>query len=738
MQSDGPTTISTNDPRSHYSTLFSNCIKTKNLKLGRSLHSHLIKTSLILDTFLANRLTEFYSKCNSIDCAEKAFDDLTFKNAHSWNTMISAYSKMGRLEKAGHLLDEMPEPNLVSYNSIISSLGRCGNHKEAINVFKGMQKRSYGAVLMDEFTVVGLAKVFSSLGALELFRQVHGIAIVMGLDFNVVVCNALIDAYGTCGELDSCYKIFSRMQEKDVISWTSIVVAHARASRIEEGCRIFDQMPVRNAVSWTALITGLVQNGQGERALSLLMKMETEGVIANDVTYVSALSACADLACIRKGKQIHCRIIRTKSSVFDNVFVVNALIDMYSKCGDMVSSFSLFEGLHRKDIVSWNSIITGYAQNGQGEASLAIFQKMIQERVRPNEVTFIGVLSACSHSGLEYEGLEYLDMMKTRFGLIPRSDHYAIVVDLLGRKNRLKEALQVIQKAPHACIRKGKQIHCRIIRTKSSVFDNVFVVNALIDMYSKCGDMVSSFSLFEGLHRKDIVSWNSIITGYAQNGQGEASLAIFQKMIQERVRPNEVTFIGVLSACSHSGLEYEGLEYLDMMKTRFGLIPRSDHYAIVVDLLGRKNRLKEALQVIQKAPHGSDHIGMWGALLGTCHVHGNLELAIRAAETLFELEPENTGRYVMLSNVYATAGRYDDAYHIRSLMEDMDLKKEAGSSWIEVKNGREMFVAESMSYSKMEDVKELLVNLGKQMRDVGYIHVDNVFSTQDYGMPSSD
>ncbi|KAK6150762.1 hypothetical protein DH2020_015694 [Rehmannia glutinosa] len=445
---------------------------------------------------------------------------------------------MGRFGKARRVLDEMPEPNLVSYNSVISSFGRSGFYEEAINLFKGMQKRSQNTVLMDEFTVVGLANACASLAALELLRQVHGVAIVMGLDFNVVVCNSLVDAYGKCGVPESSYWIFSKMEEKDVVSWTSIVVAYARASRLDDAC--------------------FVQNGEGEKALSFFEKMQDEGVLANDITYVSALSACADLAVIGIGKQIHCRIIRSRSS---------------------------------------------------------------------------------------------------------------------------------------------------------SVFDNVFVVNALIDMYSKCGEMISSMRLFERLHRKDIVTWNSLITGFAQNGDGWTSLSIFEMMARENVRPNDVTFIGVLSACSHSGLESQGLRYFDMMGKEFGLIPRSDHYAILVDLLGRKNRLKEALEVIEKAPYGSDHIGMWGALLATCRVHGILELATRAAEVLFELEPENTGRYVMLSNIYVTAGRWDDARQIRKLMDDMDLKKEAGCSWIELKNARHMFIAEDMFQPKLDDIRRLLLSL---------------------------
>ncbi|KAG8383856.1 hypothetical protein BUALT_Bualt04G0057200 [Buddleja alternifolia] len=227
-----------------------------------------------------------------------------------------------------------------------------------------------------------------------------------------------------------------------------MVVAYASASQLDDACSIFSKMSFRNVVSWTALITGLAQNGEGERALYFFTRMHDEGVIANDITYVSVLSACADLALIGRGKQIHSHIIRRRnSSVFDNVLVINSLIDMYSKCGDMISSMRLFDRLHKKDIITWNSIITDFAQNGHGEAALGMFEKMVRDNdVRQNDVTFIGVLSACSHSDLVSEGLRVFDMMEKKFSLIPRSHHFAILVDLLGRKNRLREALEVIEK----------------------------------------------------------------------------------------------------------------------------------------------------------------------------------------------------------------------------------------------------------------------------------------------------
>ncbi|KAL3516600.1 hypothetical protein ACH5RR_023502 [Cinchona calisaya] len=557
--------LSAIDPTPSYTAFISQCIKTKNLRLGRQLHSLLIKTALTFNTFVANRLMDMYSKCNSIDCAEKAFIDIPVKNSHSWNTMISAYSQMGRFSKAHQLFDEMPERNIISYNSVISSLIKQGFYRESINIFKRMQKEDW--LRIDEFTVVSLVNACASLGSLKLLCQVHGAAIVNGLKFDVVLCNSLIDAYGKCRRPMCSYMVFSQMQKRDVVSWTSIVVAYAQAGRLEDACKGFDQMPERNLVSWTALISGFAQNGRGDKALYLFAQMLEEGVVPSAFTYVSVLSACADLALIERGKQVHGRIIR----------------------------------------------------NGN-------------------------------------------------------------IAD----------------------------------------FCNAYLINALIDMYSKSGEMKYAITLFEFFHDKDVVTWNSMIIGLAQNGQAELSLALFMCMTERHTKPNYVTFLGVLSACSHAGLVSDGFRIIDRMEKEFGMLPRLDHYAILIDLLGRKNRLQEAFELLEKAPVGSDHIGMWGALLSACGIHGNVDLARRAAEALFELEPNNSGRYVMLYNVYTAAGWWDEACRVRRLMDERGLRKEAAYSWIEVRNSRHEFVSKDKTHSHIEEIQEILHMLIDQMKDTGY------------------
>ncbi|XP_061360556.1 pentatricopeptide repeat-containing protein At2g21090-like [Gastrolobium bilobum] len=552
------------------SSLISKCITAKSLKLGNAVHSHLIKTALFFDPFIANGLIDAYSKCGCVESTDKAFGDFPNKTTRSWNTLLSFYSKLGLFDKAYNLFDKMPQRNLVSYNSLISGSTRHGFHKESVKLFRVMQKSS-DRLMLDEFTLVSVVGSCACLGNVKWLRQVHGVAFIVGMEWNVILNNALIDAYGKCGEPNLSCSVFCWMPERNVVSWTSMVVAWTKASRLDEACRIFNDMPVKNTVSWTALITGFARNGQCNEALDLFRQMLEEGVRPSAPTFVIVLDACADEALIGRGKQVHGHIIRGSNS--DNLF-------------------------------------------------------------------------------------------------------------------------------------------------------NVYICNALIDMYGKCGDMKSAENLFEMTTMRDVVTWNTLITGFAQNGHGKDSLAVFRRMIEANVEPNHVTFLGMLSACSHAGLDNEGLELLELMERQYGLKPKPDHYALLVDLLGRKNRLKEAMVLIEKVPNGiRNHIAMWGAVLGACRVHGNSDLASRAAEALFELEPENTARYVMLSNIYAASGKWVDANRIRTVMKERGLKKEPACSWIELRNARHEFVAKDKLHPQIGEIHEVNSKLVDHLKDAIY-HID--------------
>ncbi|URE13846.1 PPR repeat [Musa troglodytarum] len=405
----GPMCIVATDAIAFFLSHIEQCLATKNLKLGHCLHACLIKTALTQHTLIANRLIDLYS---SLDVAYRFFDQISCRN-------------------------------LVSYNTMISSLTHHGHHEEALDLFAQMRK---DIIIMDKFTVVGISIACASLLALRCLRQLHALIIVSGLELNLIMSNVMIDAYGKCGDVDASHCLFDRMKRRDVVSWTSMVRAYASACRLEEARAVFASMPERNVVSWTALISGYEQNGEEEAALELFTQMMAEGVVPTPFTLVSILSACASLGLIERGKQVHGFTFRRFIGLDSfNVFIFNALIDLYAKCGNMVSASIVFDRMPDRDIVSWNSIVSGFAQNGHGKQSLDVFERMVKAGVEPNHVTFLGVLSACSHAGLASEGCRMLSLMEKDYGICPRAEHYGALIDTLGRKCQLKEAMQFIE-----------------------------------------------------------------------------------------------------------------------------------------------------------------------------------------------------------------------------------------------------------------------------------------------------
>lgn len=445
--------------------------------------------------------------------------------------MVSACCQMGWFYEAHHLLDEMLEPNLVSYNSIISGLIRHGFYGKSIHLSRNMQREfCRNELWLDECTLVHLMRASACLGALKLLNQVHGLAIARDSMTNLVVCNTLIASYGKCREPFLSYKVFGGMSEKDVVSWTSMVVAYVQSRQLVDAWHLFNLMPVRNVVSWTTLISGFAQNGEGEMSLSLFVQMQKEGIIPNATTYVSVLGACADLPLIERGKQLHGHIIRWGSAyvgVTDTAYVTNSLINMYCKSGNMDYAIALFKRFRDKDVVTWNSVITGFAYNGQAERSLALYKAMIERNVKPNSVTFLGVLAACSHKGLLHQGLQIFHQMKREFSIDPESDHYSIIIDLLGRQNQLVEAAELIEDAPGSSDHIGMwgallgacQVHANteLGKIAADILLNLEPENAaryviLSNIYNAAGwrddaDKVRRLKYDQGLRKEEAYSW---------------------------------------------------------------------------------------------------------------------------------------------------------------------------------------------------------------------------------------
>ncbi|KAG6695783.1 hypothetical protein I3842_09G114900 [Carya illinoinensis] len=462
---------------------------------------------------------------------------------------------------------------------------------------------------------------------------------------------------------------------------------------------VFQQVKYPNPFLWTALIRGYAIQGPLSESVVLYNRMRREGTGPVSFTFSALFKACGAVLDVNLGRQIHAQTIVIGGFASD-LYVGNTMIDMYVKCGflncgrkvfeemgerdvvswtelivayakhgDMDSAGELFQGLPVKDMVAWTAMVTGYAQNARPREALQCFEKMQEVGVETDDVTLVGVISACAQLG---------------------AAKYANWVRDVAEKSGFGPT------------------------------ENVVVGSALIDMYSKCGSVEEAYKIFEGMKERNVFSYSSMIVGFAMHGCTHAAMQLFHEMLKTETKPNKVTFIGVLTACSHAGLVEQGRQLFLTMDKCFGVAPSADHYACMVDLLGRAGQLEEALELVGTMPM-EPHGGVWGALLGACRIHGNPDIAQIAANHLFELEPNRIGNYILLSNIYASAGRWDDVSSLRKLMRKKGLKKNPGCSWVEAKKGViHEFYAGDTSHPKSIEIKQTLDDLLDILKAHGY------------------
>ncbi|XP_015887852.3 putative pentatricopeptide repeat-containing protein At3g23330 [Ziziphus jujuba] len=429
--------------------------------------------------------------------------------------------------------------------------------------------------------------------------------------------------------------------------------------------KVFDMMPNKDLVSWNTVIAGNAQNGLYKEALAMLREMGNDNLKPDSFTLSSVLPIFAEYVDVIKGKEIHGYAIRHG---FDaDVFIGSSLIDMYAKCTRINDSCQVFNHLPQRDGISWNSIIAGCVQNGLFDEGLRFFRQMLMVKIKPKHVTFSSIMPACAH-------LTTLHL--------------------------------------------GRQLHGYIIRRGFD--DNVYIASSLVDMYAKCGNVRIAKWIFDKMEQNDMVSWTAIIMGYALHGHAHDAIALFEQMETEGVKPNYVSFMAVLTACSHTGLIDEAWKYFHSMTLKYGIAPGLEHYAAVADLLGRAGKLEDAYHFITKmhiTPTGS----VWSTLLAACRVHKNVELAEKVAEEIFKVDPGNMGAYILLSNIYSAARRWKDAAKLRVSMRDKGMRKVPACSWIEVKNKVHAFVAGDKSHVCYDRINDALNVLMEQMEREGYV-----------------
>lgn len=448
-----------------------------------------------------------------------------------------------------------------------------------------------------------------------------------------------------------------------ITTHNTLIVMYAKCGLPDEARKVFDEMPQRDMVSWTAVITGFSQNDKAERALRLFLEMLRNGFFPNQFTLGSVLKAAGAVG-EREGRQIHGVCFMT--GYCGDVYVGSALVDMYARSGQMEEAKMLFDCLESKNEVPWNALISGHARKGEAEDAVRLFSEMQREGFQPTHFTYSSVFAACACTG---------------------------------------------------ALEQGKWVHGHLIKSGLKLI--AFVGNTVLDMYGKAGSMEDARKVFDRLVKRDVVSWNSMLTACAQHGLGSETLERFEEMHRMGIEPTEVTFICVLTACSHTGLLEKGLYYFELMK-KFNLEPDVSHYVTMVDLLGRAGQLDHAEKFIKEMPI-KPTAAIWKALLGACRTHKNMELGAYAAERVFELDPYDSGPHVLLANIYASAGRLKDAAKVRKMMNDSGVKKEPACSWVEIENNVHMFVANDDAHPQRDEIQRMWEKIVEKIREIGYV-----------------
>ncbi|KAH0717692.1 hypothetical protein KY285_013723 [Solanum tuberosum] len=474
---------------------------------------------------------------------------------------------------------------------------------------------------------------------------------------------------------------------------TKLIIFYTMSGDMVSARKIFDKLPERNVVSWTALLSGYSQNGDSQESLNVFVAMRREGVRANQFTYGSVLRACTSVSGINLGKQIQGCI--QKSRFVDNLYVQSALVDFNSKCGEMEDAFCVFESMADRDLVSWNVMISGYAFRGYNIDAFLLFRWMFRQGILPDCFTLGSVLKA-SVGGGKCGGLAKISLIH---GCIIRLGYglYSIIsgalVDAYVKCGNLANASYIYKKmqnkdrisctalitgyAREASLSLGRQLHAIAIKYQSTL--DVAMSNALVDMYAKTGEIEDANNVFQHMTEKNVISWTSMISAYGVHGRGVDAVSYFKKMECEGFEPNDITFLSLLFACSHNGLTAEGWKCFSEMVRKYKIVPRDEHYSCLVDIFARSGCLNESYDLICRL-NIKPSASLWGSVLGACSIYGNMDLGKVAARHLCNIEPTNAVSYVVLASMYSAAGLWDSAWKERDVVQTRRLPKDPGYS----------------------------------------------------------
>lgn len=586
--------------------------------------------------------------------------------------LVTFYSNFNLLADASFITENSNIFHPLPWNLLIFSYIRNGFWREALFAYNNMVKKG---IRPDNFTYPSVLKACGEICDLGFGRNVHKSIENSHHEWSLFVQNALISMYGKCGEVGIARKLFDKLPESDACSWNSMISCYASTGNWDEAFELFERMQLEgiesNILTWNTIAGGCLRTGNFKGALELLSQMNSCEIHLDHVSIIIGLSACSHFGALKLGKEIHGSAIRNGFDSFDNV--KTTLITMYSRCKLLRNAYILFQLDESKSVITWNSMISGCTHLDRSEEASFLFREMLLSGVKPSYVTIASILPLCARV---------------------------------------------------ANLQHGKEFHTYIIRRKE--LQNYLVLwNALVDMYARSGKISEAKRVFNSLTKKDEVTFTSLIAGYGAQGEGKTALKLFEEMINLQIQPDHITMVAVLSACSHSGLVFQGQMLFERMQALYNIVPRLEHFSCMVDLYGRAGFVKKAEQMIKRMPYRPS-AAMWATLIGACRIHGNTEIGEWAAGKLLEMKPDNSGYYVLIANMYAAAGCWNKLAEVRMSMRDLGVRKTPGCAWVGVGNEFSHFLVGDTSNPHAQEIYLLLDGLSNLMIDAAYVSTVNL------------
>lgn len=679
------------------------CGKLHDIQQGKHIHDHIKRRGLENDVFVASTLIDMYSRCGSLWDARLVFEKLETRDVVVWNAMISAYAHHRLGDEVLHLYGRMllkgMTPHKTTYVSVLKACGNSGSGQEGKRIHAQIMERGcdsdafVGGALMDMYVkggnVAAAHSVFNRLArksvvtwniliggyvrqglgheALDLFKAMQQ----EGVEPDTVTFVSTLKACGRSQAIAEGKNIHAIILcaglERDLFVASALMDMYARCGFLEGARELFDRLETRDVVVWNAMVAAYVRRGLGQDGIDLYFAMQETGVTPNNVTYVSALNACSSIGAIQEGRQIHADIVARRGVMDESVG--NALVDMYVTCGSLGDARNILDGLPTTDSRMWSTMLTGYSQQGLPHDALDLYKKMQQYGMSPaNAATYVSILKACANLG----------------------------------------ALQ-----------EGRKVHAHMAGTVLEL-DN-FIGSTLIDMYCKCGDLDSARAVFEKLPAKDVVAWTALIHGYSQHKDCEAALGCFDQMRNQGIVPDAATFTSVFVACSYVSKVDEGERYFTMMTEEYGITPAIQHHTAMVDLFSRSGHLDRAHSLLLSMETAFHAAGCWRSLLNGCKSYCNRELGRLCFNRLVELEPGQAAGYVLMANIYANEGMWQDVDIIQKLKRSAGAQKKPALASIEIKNQVHEFIVGEKRFSEADAVYGKLKTLSQRMRVAGHV-----------------